>query len=64
MQLAMLGWTQDMIGSLLNLTHQAISQRFEQEIRNCEKLAESKLKLKNPADLSREAETPMPEAQA
>ncbi len=57
----MLGWTQEMIGNLLNLSQPAITQRFQSEIRNCEKLIESKLKLKNPSDLIDDPEMPTPE---
>jgi hypothetical protein len=41
-----------MIGDLTNLSKQAIDQRMSQEIADLQKLAESKLKLKNPADLT------------
>ena len=64
LQLAMLGWTQEMIGNLLNLSQQAITQRVQQEIPDLEKLVQSRPKIKNPSDLTRDAETPMPEAQA
>ena len=60
-QTPMLGWTQDMIGSLWDLTQPAITQRFQSEIRDCEKLIESKLKLKNPVDLIDDPEMPTPE---
>ena len=42
-----------MIGNLLNLSQQAIDQRFQQEIPDLVKLVQSRLKLKNPADLTR-----------
>ena len=61
LQLSMLGWTQEMIGELTNLSKQAIDQRFGQEIPDLEKLVESKLKLKNPSDLTSDPDTPMPE---
>ena len=57
----MLGWTQEMIGDLWNLTQPAIIQRFQSEIRDCEELIESKLKLKNPVDLIDDPEMPTPE---
>jgi hypothetical protein len=56
----MLGWTQEMIGNCVNLSESAIRQRFDAEIRNCEKLLESKLKLKNPVDLIDDTEMPTP----
>jgi len=46
-----------MIRNLLNLTQQAIDQRFQQEIPDLEKLVQSRLKLKNPADLTSDSET-------
>ena len=61
LQLSMLGWTQEMIGDLTNLSKQAIEQRFRQEIADLQKLVESKLKLRNPADLTSDPETPTPE---
>jgi predicted transcriptional regulator len=48
---AVIGWTQEMIGNLLNLTQPAITQRFQSEIADLQTLIESKLKLRNPADL-------------
>lgn len=59
-----LGWTQEMIGNSLNLSQQAINQRFEQEIADLRKLVESRPKMKNPADLTSDAETPTPEVLA
>ena len=41
-------------------TEKSIDQRFQQEIRNCEKLAESQLNVKSPANLASGKETPMP----
>lgn len=49
---------------MLNLTHQAINQRFEQEIPNLVKLAESQLNVKSPGNLASGKETPMPEVLA
>jgi len=53
-----------MIGDRLDLAQNTINDRLESEIRNCEKAIESKLNLKNPADLVGDAETPMPEVLA
>jgi hypothetical protein len=58
------GWTQEMIGASLNLSQDTISLRFQREIPDLEKLVESRLKLKNPADLTNDKETPMPEVLA
>lgn len=61
LQLSMLGWTQEMIGNSFNLSQDAISLRFQREIADLQKLVESKLKLKNPADLTSDPEAPTPE---
>ena len=61
LQLSMLGWTQEAIGDYFGLAQKTISDRFKGEIPDLEKLLESKLKLKNPADLSGDSETPTPE---
>jgi len=53
-----------MIGNCVNLAESAIRQRFDAEILDLVKLLQSKLKFKNPADLSSDAETPMPEVLA
>jgi len=49
----MMGWTQEMIGDRLNLAHNTINDRLQSEIVDLLKAIESKLKLKNPADLTR-----------
>jgi hypothetical protein len=53
-----------MIGNEFNLSQDAIFRRFEREIPDLEKLVASRLKLKNPGELPRDAETPMPEVLA
>jgi hypothetical protein len=58
----MLGWTNEMIGNCVNLSESAIRQRFDAEIPDLEKLLQSRLKIKNPADLRSDAETPLPES--
>lgn len=64
LQLNMLGWTNEMIGDSYDLDESTIRKRFEGEIADLRKLLESRLKLKNPADLRTDAETPTPEVLA
>lgn len=45
-------------------TEKSIDHRFQQEIPDLERLVQSRLKLKNPADLTSAAETPMSEVLA
>lgn len=49
-----------MIGNRLDLAHNTVNDRLQSEIPDLEKLTASRLKLKNPADLVGDAETPMP----
>lgn len=64
LQLSMLGWTQEMIGTCVNLSESAIRQRFDAEIADLQKLLESKLKLKNPGDFPCDTEIPTSEVLA
>ena len=64
LQLSMLGWTQEMIGDRLNLAHNTINDRLQSEIADLQRLTESKLKLRNPADLVGDPEAPTPEVLA
>jgi hypothetical protein len=48
-----------MIGNRLDLAQNTINDRFQSEIPDLEKLIQSRLKIKNPADLIGDAETPV-----
>lgn len=49
-----------MIGDRLNMPRTTIDQRIQTEVADLLKLVESKLKLKNPSDLTDDPETSMP----
>ena len=53
-----------MVGDRLNMPQTTVADRILTEVPDLEKLVQSRLKLKNPADLTGDAETPMPEVLA
>jgi len=60
----MLGWTQEMISDRLNMPRSTVIERIETEIPDLVKLSESRLKSKNPGDLTNDEETPLSEVLA